>query len=123
VKESKILCVQRGKCRYDYISFKYEFPGGKVEPGEKNSEALMRELKEEMDMEVEIIESDHYCTVTHDYPDYIITMHAYICRPTNDHFKLYEHIDFQWLSVEEIKKLDWAAADIPIAEKIFREGI
>ena len=60
-----ILCMQRPVGKFDYVSLKFEFPGGKVEPGETNSQALMRELREEMAMKTDITEDDYFMTVTH----------------------------------------------------------
>lgn len=66
----KILCMERGKGTYSYVSYKYEFPGGKIEPGEARHEAIERELREEMDVDVTVKESDLFMTVQHDYPDF-----------------------------------------------------
>ena len=113
---NKILCMQRDKAKFDYISYKFEFPGGKVEPGEANHEALERELREEMDMDIEITESDHIITVEHTYPDFSITLHTFLCKVKSPVFQMKEHISFQWRPVEDMSKLDWAAADGPIVE-------
>ena len=114
--ENKILCMQRGKARYDYTSYKFEFPGGKVEAGEENHVALSRELREEMDLDVSIREKDYLLTVEHTYPDFLITMHAYLCKVDTPDFVMKEHVDFKWLSVSELDSLDWAEADKPIVE-------
>ncbi|WP_269849329.1 NUDIX domain-containing protein [Methanosarcina horonobensis] len=60
IYEDRILCMQRDANKYDYLSYKYEFPGGKVEPGETNSQALMRELLEEMGIEIKVSENDFF---------------------------------------------------------------
>lgn len=112
--QGKILCMQRNKGKFDYVSYKFEFPGGKVEAGEENHTALERELREEMDMEVNISEKDYLMTVNHTYPDFAITMHAYLCKVAQPDFVMKEHISFEWLPVAEIDKLDWAEADKPI---------
>ena len=78
--DGKILCMQRGAGKYDYVSYKYEFPGGKVEAGETHPEALMRELREEMNFDVSITEEDYLTTVNHRYPDFEITMYCYLCH-------------------------------------------
>ena len=114
--KDKILCMQRGEAKYDYTSYKYEFPGGKVEAGEENHIALSRELREEMDLDVAIREKDYLLTVDHTYPDFAITMHAYVCKVTTPNFVMKEHADFKWLSVSELDSLDWAEADKPIVE-------
>ncbi len=114
----KILCMQRNAGKYHYVSYKYEFPGGKIEPGESNIEALTRELREEMDIEVEISDKDYFLTVHHDYPDFSITMHSYLCRVSNNCFTRKEHAAHQWLDKSELHTLDWASADIPIVKKL-----
>ena len=114
--ENKILCMQRGKAKFEYVSYKYEFPGGKVEAGEENHIALSRELNEEMDLDVTISEKDYLLTVDHTYPDFAITMHAYLCKVDTPDFVMKEHIDFKWLSASELDTLDWAEADKPIVE-------
>ena len=111
-----ILCVQRGESKLDYISKKYEFPGGKMEPGETKQEAIKREILEELKMEIEV--QEEFLTVNHQYPDFHITMHSFICSCENPSLTLTEHIDFKWLKKNELNELDWAAADIPIMEKL-----
>ena len=121
--EEKILCMQRGEAKFEYVSYKYEFPGGKVEVGEENYTALERELKEEMDMNVSIGEDDYLLTVEHIYPDFAITMHAYLCKVGNPDFVMREHVDYKWLSVSELDTLEWAEADKPIVEWLKKEFI
>lgn len=116
--EDQILCMQRNKGKYDYISYKYEFPGGKIEPGESRTEALERELREEMDIEVSISEADYFMTVEHTYPDFTITMHSFVCKVKTPEFVRKEHIDHKWLRKEELMQLDWAPADVPIVKKL-----
>lgn len=117
--EDEILCMQRPESKHEYISFKYEFPGGKIEPGESEVDALKRELMEEMDMKVEV--EQKFLVVNHDYPDFALTMNSYMCKVNNKNFVMKEHVDFKWLKREEMSKLDWAAADKPIMEKLINE--
>lgn len=116
-----ILCMQRPVGKYDYVSLKYEFPGGKVEPGESNSEALKRELMEEMEMKVSVSEEDYFMSVTHAYPDFEITMHAYVCKVDSQDFIRKEHVDHKWLCVSELSNLDWAPADKPIVKALMEK--
>src|SRR5665811_1582207 len=117
VKDRKILCVQRGPHKFSYISKKYEFPGGKVEKGESNEQALEREILEELKLNIEVERC--FLTVEHEYPDFKILMHSYLCKSNGSQaLQLTEHIDFKWLSVPNLDSLDWAAADIPIVEKL-----
>jgi len=112
INDNKILCVQRGENKLPYISKKYEFPGGKMEIGETKEETIIREIFEELKME--IVVQDEFLTVTHQYPDFILTMHSFICSCENTELTLMEHIDFKWLYKNELPILDWAEADIPI---------
>ena len=119
VNDNKILCVQRGDSKLPYISKKYEFPGGKIETGETNEAALIREISEELSLEIHSLK--HFQTVEHAYPDFKITMHSYKCKVDNPILKLSEHIDFKWRKPNEMYDLDWAAADLPIVNKLKKE--
>lgn len=116
--QGAILCVQRGKNKLSYISEKFEFPGGKIEKGETLKETVVRELKEELMLEV--LPKKKLITVKHQYPDFHLTMHAFLCTCSTRNLKLTEHIDYRWLSPSELPPLDWAAADIPIVEQILK---
>ena len=115
--EDEIFCVQRPENKLNYISKKFEFPGGKIEKGESNKEALKRELIEELDFKPTKID-DLFLTVVHQYPDFELTMHSYKCYAETKNIKLNEHISSQWLTIKNLNKLDWAAADIPIVNKL-----
>jgi 8-oxo-dGTP diphosphatase len=116
INNDKILCVQRSPSKLSYISMKYEFPGGKVEANESNEDALKREIKEELHIEIDV--KNHFQTVQHQYPDFFITMYSFICSCARPELKLEVHVDYKWLAVDELGALDWAAADIPIVEKL-----
>ncbi|MCX6053636.1 MAG: (deoxy)nucleoside triphosphate pyrophosphohydrolase [Chloroflexi bacterium] len=113
---NKILCVQRSAGKFDYISFKYEFPGGKVEANETNVEALKREIKEELHMNIDV--RDEFLTIHHQYPDFFITMNSFFCTCSSPNLKLEVHVDYKWLMIDKLSSLDWAAADIPIVKKL-----
>lgn len=113
---NQILCVQRGPSKYAYVSHKYEFPGGKVEAGETKEQAIIREIKEEL--HIDIINPQFYLTVEHTYPDFAIVMHSFLCATETQKITLTEHIDAKWLKNSELEFLDWAEADVPIVKKL-----
>lgn len=121
-KDNKILGTARG-----YGDFKgmWEFPGGKPEIGETKEEALVREIKEELNADIEV--NDYICTVEYDYknPEFHLTMHTYFCTLLNDHMELVyhdeeklEHESMKWLSKEELDTVEWLGADIEIVNKL-----
>lgn len=118
IEKNEILCMQRGPGKYPYISYKYEFPGGKLEPGESHEECLRRELQEEMDIHVDVKPEHFFMTVDYTYDDFSITMHSYLCPVQSRHFVRKEHVDHKWMPAKELHTLDWAPADIPIMKKL-----
>jgi len=115
-RDEKYLAVQRGPAALDYISHKWEFPGGKVEAGESLETAIERELQEEL--KVNVSELKLLTTVNHEYPDFHITMHCFLCHLETKDVTLTEHIDSRWLNSSELWDVDWAAADIPAVKKL-----
>lgn len=114
--EGRVLCVRKGATRYAYTSYRYEFPGGKIEPGETPQAALRRELREEMDFDVTV--GEQVTTVEHAYPDFAITLQAFRCSCTAPAFRLKEHVDARWLRRDELPTLPWAAADVAIVRAL-----
>ncbi|MEK9998128.1 MAG: (deoxy)nucleoside triphosphate pyrophosphohydrolase [Cryomorphaceae bacterium] len=112
--EGKVLCVQRTEHEKEYVSLKWEFPGGKVEVGESREDALVREIREELSVDIEV--SEFLMTVEHTYPDFHLTMHVFKCILDQGEITLNEHVALKWLSIDELDQLDWAAADIPVVE-------
>lgn len=112
VREGRILCMQKPRTRYPYTSLHWEFPGGKIEEGETPEEALRRELREEMDYEVEV--GGFIGEVRHQYPDFSITLLAFSCTATTADFTMKEHADCRWCRLEEMKELPWCEADWPL---------
>lgn len=112
-RENKILATQRG-----YGEFKdgWEFPGGKLEAGETGVEALQRELREELDMEVVV--GDLLETVEYDYPHFHLTMHCYLCQLAKEEFVLKEHEAARWLGKNQLDEVAWLHADEGIVEKL-----
>lgn len=109
----KIFATQRG-----YGDFKggWEFPGGKMEAGETPEQALARELKEELT--VDVLVGDFICTVDYDYPKFHLTMHCFYCTVVGGELKLLEHEAARWLSRENIRSVDWLPADIEVVHAI-----
>ena len=116
-ENGEILCTLRDQGKYDYVSFKWEFPGGKVEEGETKEETLTRELHEELEIDVEI--ENFFYQVEHDYPDFHLSMAVFECKLISKEMKMNVHKGIKWLKPEDMMTLDWAAADIPVAQKIF----
>ena len=114
--KDQFLCMQRGKTKFEYTSFKFEFPGGKIEPGETPQEALHRELLEEMNYDVHV--GRELVTVEHAYPDFSITMTAFLCTADSTDFVMNEHVASAWKTKEELVQLDWAAADVDIVKAL-----
>ncbi|MBP8760591.1 MAG: (deoxy)nucleoside triphosphate pyrophosphohydrolase [Parabacteroides sp.] len=118
--EDKYLCVQRGQTRFAYTSFKFEFPGGKVECNESLPGALRREILEELGYP--IVVGERLLTVDHSYPDFDIIMHCFLCSASNKDFVMNEHIEARWLSPREMLELDWAEADKPVLDLLVRQS-
>jgi 8-oxo-dGTP diphosphatase len=114
VNDGKVFAAQRnGKGE---VGFKWEFPGGKIEQGETPQEALARELNEELGISVKV--GDFLMTVMHSYQTFRLTMHCYIVTISSGDIELREHIDSRWIGASEIHSVDWAAADLPVIEKV-----
>jgi 8-oxo-dGTP diphosphatase len=115
--KGEILCTQRSGSKYDYISYKWEFPGGKIEEGENDFQTLMRELQEELEIEVEI--EDKFYQVEHTYKDFHLSMPVYKCKLLSETVKLVVHENIKWLKPSQMLTLDWAGADIPVAQHAY----
>lgn len=112
--QGRVLCLRKGVTRFAYTTHHWEFPGGKIEPGETPQQALQRELREELSLEV--IVTEHLITVHHNYPDFAITLRAYLCQATHPRLRLTEHDQAAWLTANQLSSLDWCEADRPIAQ-------
>lgn len=112
-RDNQIFATQRG-----YGDFKggWEFPGGKLEEGEKDEQALVREIREELDIWVEV--GDLAGTVEYDYPKFHLPMNCYWCTCREGEIKLLEAMDGRWLNVEDIDTVDWLPADITLVKRI-----
>lgn len=113
IQDSKVFATQRG-----YGDWKgwWEFPGGKMEPGETPQEALRREIQEELDAEIEI--GGLLDTVEWDYPAFHLTMHCFLCTLISESMHLNEHEDAAWLTAETLYSVKWLPADEGLIPKI-----
>lgn len=109
----KIFATQRG---YGDCKDGWEFPGGKMEPGETPQQALARELREELAVEVDV--DEFICTVDYDYPKFHLTMHCFYCTVISGELKLLEHEAARWLDASQLHDVDWLPADIEVVKAI-----
>lgn len=113
VRDGAVLATQRG-----YGDFKggWEFPGGKVETGESEREAVARELKEELEMDVTV--GELFDVVEYDYPTFHLSMKCYLCTVDQSGYVLKEHQDARWLSRDTIDEVEWLPADLGLIKKV-----
>ncbi|MBE7068462.1 MAG: (deoxy)nucleoside triphosphate pyrophosphohydrolase [Clostridiales bacterium] len=116
-ENGKIFAVKRGDSPYAYVAHKYEFPGGKIEKGERAEDALKRELKEELDLTADV--GALYASQTFEYPDFKITLYVYECEMRSA-FQIKEHESFAWISPKSLRSEEWAPADAEIVESLKR---
>ena len=97
----------------------WEFPGGKIEPGETPEEAIVREIKEELDTGIEAMKL--LDTVEYDYPQFHLSMDCFICKIKSGDLVLKEHVAAKWLTKENLENVDWLPADLSVVEKLRNE--
>lgn len=113
IKDGELFATQRG---YGDWSGWWEFPGGKIEQGETQQQALKREIMEELDCEIEV--GEHFETVEWFYPKFHLIMNCYLCKFVSEGIHLIEHKDSKWLNKDELYSVNWLPADIGLVEKL-----
>ncbi|RAJ37517.1 (deoxy)nucleoside triphosphate pyrophosphohydrolase [Pedobacter cryoconitis] len=116
-QNGQVLVAQRSLTMQ--LPLKWEFPGGKVEPGETAEDCLIREIREELGVEIRVVKKME--PSVYDQGKQVIRLLPFQCELLTGEIKLTEHAAFQWLFPDELMKLDWAAADIPIVKNFMDE--
>lgn len=106
----RILIAQRGRGKR--YGRQWEFPGGKVRSGETPEACLRREIREELNLEIEV--EKHFCTVHHEYPDFHIELMAFWCSIVGGSLQLEEHEQIRWVTIQEMKQYDFVDADLNV---------
>lgn len=112
-KEDKIFITRRG---YGEFIDMWEFPGGKMEKGESREEALKREIKEELELDISKLQ--YLTTVDYDYSTFHLTMHCFVCEISGGTLKLNAHNDAKWINYNELDKQKWVPADILVVNAL-----
>lgn len=113
IRNGEIFATRRG---YGDFQGWWEFPGGKIEDGESPQEALVREIREELDAEIEVKELLE--TVEWDYPNFHLTMHCFICTLVSESLHLNEHEAATWLTVDNLRSVKWLPADEILLDRL-----
>ena len=112
-KDGAYFATQRG---YGEFEGMWEFPGGKIEPGESRESALKREIQEELGIDITI--NKFLCTTDYDYPSFYLTMHCYLCSVESGEIELREHKSALWLTVESLDSVEWLPADKVVVSEL-----
>ena len=113
--DDKYLATQRG-----YGEFKglWEFPGGKIDSNETREDALIREIKEELNCDIKI--EEYLLTIEYDYSTFHLVMHCYLCTLLSE-FTLLEHDDYKWLDKTNLKEVNWLEADVEVVNYLLEK--
>ena len=112
-RDGAYFATQRGCGEFEG---KWEFPGGKIEPGESSEDALKREIQEELGIDITIDEFS--CTTNYNYPSFHLTMHCYLCSVASGDIELREHKSACWLTAETLDSVEWLPADKEVIDKL-----
>ena len=110
IEKDMVFCFKKGKANYKYLEDKFEFPGGKIKKNENKIDALKREILEELNVEIEVLEP--LCESDYNYPDFIVSLSSFICKAMSSSFVLTEHVEVVKEPISDIDKLQWLPADI-----------
>ena len=114
-RDGAYFTTQRG---YGEFEGMWEFPGGKIEPGESREVALKREIQEELGVDITI--DKFLCTTDYDYPSFHLTMHCYLCSVVSGEIELREHMSARWLTTKTLDSVEWLPADKYIIDELKR---
>ena len=112
-KDGAYFATQRG---YGEFEGMWEFPGGKIEPGESAEDALKREIQEELGVDITI--DKFLCTTDYDYPTFHLTMHCYLCSIVSGEIELREHKSARWLTADLLNSVEWLPADMDVIKQL-----
>ena len=112
-RDGAYFATQRG---YGEFEGMWEFPGGKIEPGESREVALKREIQEELGVDIAI--ENILCTTEYDYPSFHLTMHCYLCSIASGEIELREHKSALWLTSDGLDDVAWLPADKDVIDKL-----
>ena len=118
IDNNKVLATERG---YGDLINKWECPGGKIEENETPEEALKREIKEEMNVEIKV--GELLTTVEYDYPTFHLSMDCFVCHLVKEKFQLLEHKAAKWLDRSELNTMDWCPADVEVVNAIKKTAL
>lgn len=113
-----VLCTRKGESRYGYLSHRYEFPGGKLEPHETPADALIREFEEELKVDIRGLPMTPLAVVDYDYPDFSVRIHPFVIHADDLKFELTEHESSIWLPEDGLREVEWIAADELIVDEL-----
>jgi len=114
IQDNKVFAAQRGEG--GELARKWEFPGGKLEQGERGEDAIVREIFEELGTEIVVRRA--LITVEHQYTTFSLTLHGYLCDILSGSLALTEHLESRWLEKDQLYSVPWAEADLPIVKAV-----
>ena len=111
VRGDSVYCFKKGKNKFDYLSGKFEFQGGKIEVGEEKQQALVREISEELSVVITV--QNELLQYSYEYPDFVINLTCFKAEIESGNFVLSEHTEVILQRIDQLNSLEWLPADIP----------